>query len=121
MSIRSVFGRLLLSVSEKLKKSAKSLGITDTGQGSTTESVKSKRLIWDVIDGPFHRDDFDQDILEDILAQEDIDESYEYMVVIKMQEGDTLSQINFWLQSEEEVQDLIDHFKYNIEPLELME
>jgi len=117
MSIRSVFGRLLLSASEKLKKSAKSLGITDTGQGSTTENAKSKTLIWDVIDGPFHRDDFDQDI----LAEEDIDERYEYMVVIKMQEGDTLSQINFWLQSEEEVQDLIDHFKYNIEPLELME
>ena len=116
MKIISVFGRLLLSVSERLKRLANQLGATDTGKGSTlTDTTEGKVLIWDVIDGPYHRDDFD----EDELIAIGVDDNLEYFIVVKLQDGDSVGIVNFWLETDEEAYEIVRHFQNNIEPLEV--
>ena len=119
MKIASVFGQLLLSVSEKLKSLAGQLGVTGTGRVCTpTDTIKvdSPVLIWDVVDGPYHRDQFDEDELIDV----GVDDNLECFLVVKVQEGGRVGVANFWVETEEEAYDMIDHFKTNIEPLEVM-
>ena len=115
MSIRNAFGRLLLSVSEKLKRLAETLGVTDTGLEDTTETSPNPTLIWDVIDGPHNRDEFDEEELEAI----GIDDSLTCFLVVKLQENGAVGTVNFWVQDVEEAYDIIEYFKNNIEPLEL--
>lgn len=115
MKIASAFGQLLLSVSERLKNFANRLGATDTGQESTTETLSDKVLIWDVIDGPYHREVFDEDELSDI----GVDDNYDYFLVVKLQDGGSVGTVNFWVETVEEAYDIVEHFKHNIEPLEV--
>lgn len=115
MSIQSVFGQLLLSVSERLRNLAARLGTKVTGQGYTTGSIGSRVLIWDVIDGPYSREEFD----EDILYEEGIPEDLNAMLVVKLEEGGKVGTVNFWYETEEEAMMVKQYFKSNIEPLEV--
>jgi hypothetical protein len=136
MKIVSVFGRLLLSVSERLRRLASRLGVTDTGRDSTligttrgkdpvligkrtfslvTGVYKDPVLIWDVLEGPYHRDEFD----DDELLSVGIDDNLEYFLVVKLQEDGAVGIVNFWVETAEEAYDIVEHFKTNIEPLEI--
>ena len=117
MKIASVFGRLLLSVRERLKRLANQLGTMDTGEEDTAtqSTTKDRVLIWDVIDGPYHRDEFDEDELISI----GVDDNLEYFIVVKLQEGDSVGIVNFWLETDEEAYEIVRHFQNNIEPLEV--
>lgn len=89
--------------------------MTATGQESTTETPSNPTLIWDVIDGPYHRGEFDEEELEAI----GIDDNLNYFLVVKLQENGAVGTVNFWVQDAEEAYDIIEHFKNSIEPLEL--
>jgi hypothetical protein len=136
MKIASVFGRLLLSVSERLKRLASRLGVTDTGRDSTlifttrgkdpvligkrtfglvTGVYKDPVLIWDVLEGPFYRGDYEEDELFYADAPHDLD----YFLVVKLQEDGKVGIVNFWVETAEEAYDIVEHFKTNIEPLEI--
>jgi len=115
MSIQSVFGQLLLSASEKLRNLAERLGTRVTGQGSTIGALSSGVLIWDVIDGPYLREEFD----EDILYEDGIPEYLNAMLVVKIEEDGKVGNVNFWYETEEEAMMVKQHFKSNIEPLEV--
>lgn len=88
----------------------------DTGLEDTTKTA-SRVLIWDVIDGPFFRDEFD----EDFLFEEGIEEDRELMIVVKLEEDGKIGRVNLWLRTEEEVDSIVQHFKNSITPLELVE
>jgi hypothetical protein len=115
MSIQSVFGQLLLSASERLRNLAARLGTKVTGQGYTTGSIGSRVLIWDVIDGPYSREEFD----EDILYEDGIPEDLNAMLVVKLEEDGKVGTVNFWYETEEEAMMVKQYFKSNIEPLEV--
>lgn len=115
MSIQSVFGQLLLSVSERLRNLAARLGTKVTGQGYTTGGIGSRVLIWDVIDGPYSREEFD----EDILYEDGIPEDLNAMLVVKLEEDGKVGTVNFWYETEEEAMMVKQYFKSNIEPLEV--
>jgi hypothetical protein len=115
MSIQSVFGQLLLSVSERLRNLAARLGTKVTGQGYTTGGISSRVLIWDVIDGPYLREEFD----EDILYEDGIPEDLNAMLVVKLEEDGKVGTVNFWYETEEEAMMVKQYFKSNIEPLEV--
>jgi hypothetical protein len=118
MKMLAVFGQLLQSASERLKKWDESSGKTDTGQGSTTnkiEATKPKTLIWDVMDGPYHVDDFP----EDDLQYMGIDDDYEWMIVCKIEENGKIGLANFWYQTLDEALQIKYYFDSNIEPLEI--
>jgi hypothetical protein len=119
MKIASVFGLLLLSVSERLKRLANRLGTMGSGEVDTplvgTTKVDNPVLIWDVVDGPYHRDEFD----DDELLSVGIDDNLEYFLVVKLQENGAVGIVNFWVETAEEAYDIVEHFKTNIEPLEI--
>lgn len=115
MSIQSVFGQLLLSVSERLRNLAARLGTKVTGQGYTTGGIGSRVLIWDVIDGPYSREEFD----EDVLYEDGIPEDLNAMLVVKLEEDGKVGTVNFWYETEEEAMMVKQYFKSNIEPLEV--
>ena len=118
MKMLAVFGQLLQSASEKLKKWDESSGKTDTGQGSTTnkiEATKPKTLIWDVMDGPYHVDDFPEDDLQYMGIEDD----YEWMIVCKIEENGKIGLANFWYQTFDEALQIKYYFDNNIEPLEI--
>jgi hypothetical protein len=115
MSIQSVFGQLLLSASERLRNLAARLGTKVTGQGYTTGGISSRVLIWDVIDGPYSREEFD----EDILYEDGIPEDLNAMLVVKLEEDGKVGTVNFWYETEEEAMMVKQYFKSNIEPLEV--
>ena len=115
MSIQSVFGQLLLSVSERLRNLAARLGTKVTGQGYTTGGIGSRIFIWDVIDGPYLREEFD----EDILYEDGIPEDLNAMLVVKLEEDGKVGTVNFWYETEEEAMMVKQYFKSNIEPLEV--
>ena len=115
MSIQSVFGQLLLSASEKLRNLAERLGTKVIGQGYTTGGIGSRVLIWDVIDGPYSREEFD----EDILYEDGIPEDLNAMLVVKLEEDGKVGTVNFWYETEEEAMMVKQYFKSNIEPLEV--
>jgi len=74
-----------------------------------------KTLIWDVVEGPYGREEFD----EEELISAGIDDSLECYLVVKLQEDGSIGFVNFWLTTTEEAYDIIDYFKTNIEPLEI--
>lgn len=111
MNVRIVFGQLLLSAGKKLTLFANRLGVTDTGPGSTTEKV----LVWGVVEGPFSRDDFPEEELEDMGFPDD----WNWMVIANVQEGDKLGTMNLWFPTFDEAYKLCSYFKTSIEPLEL--
>jgi len=116
MSIQSVFGQLLLSASEKLRNLAERLGTKVTGQGSTIGALSSGVLIWDVIDGPYLREEFD----EDILYEDGIPEYLNAMLVVKIEEDGKVGNVNFWYETEEEAMEIKQYFNSNIKPLEVI-
>ena len=90
----------------------------DTGKDSTptdTTKVDNPVLIWDVVDGPYHRDEFD----EDELLSVNVDDNLEYFLVVKLQEDGAVGIVNFWVETSDEAYDMIEYFKTNIEPLEI--
>jgi hypothetical protein len=118
MKMLAVFGRLLQSASEKLKKWDESSGKMDTGQGSTTnkiEATNNKTLIWGVMDGPYHIEDFPDDDIEYM----GIEDGYEWMVVCKIEEGGKIGLANFWYKTLDEALSVKYYFDSNIEPLEI--
>lgn len=81
------------------------------------ETATTKTLIWDVVDGPFTREEFN----EADLREFGIDEDDNYCLVVKMEEDGKLGLVNLWFPEIEDANKLKDHFKYHIEPLELIE
>ena len=79
------------------------------------ELAESKTLIWDVIDGPFHISEFDQQWLDEAGIEDD----FEFMMVVKMEEDGVVGPVNFWYKTEEEAIAVKNYFKQNIEPLEV--
>ena len=79
------------------------------------EVTESKTLIWDVIDGPFHISEFDQQWLDEAGIEGD----FEFMMVVKMEEDGVVGPVNFWYKTEEEAIAVKNYFKQNIEPLEV--
>lgn len=84
---------------------------------NVTEVATTKTLIWDVVDGPFTREEFN----EEDLREFGIDEDDNYCLVVKMEEDGKLGLVNLWFPEIEDANKLKDHFKYHIEPLELIE
>lgn len=78
-------------------------------------NTDNKIFIWDVLEGPYGREEFD----EEELISAGIDDSLECFLVVKLQENGSIGQVNFWLETFEEAHDMIDYFKTNIEPLEV--
>ena len=112
MKILDVFGRLFSSVGEKLKRKPKSVGTMATGQGSTTED---RVLIWGVLEGPFHREDFPEDELEAMGIPDD----WNFMIVARVSEGEKVGAVNLWYDTLDEAYAVVKHFKTSIEPMEL--
>lgn len=81
------------------------------------ETTATKTLIWDVVDGPFTREEFNEADLQEF----GIDEDDNYCLVVKMEEDGKLGLVNLWFPEIEDANKLKDHFKYHIEPLELIE
>jgi hypothetical protein len=115
MKMLAVFGQLLHSAKEKLKKKDESSGTTDTGQVPTTETVTPKTLIWGVMDGPYNVEDFPEEDL-DYMG---IEEGYEWMLVCKIEEAGAVGLANFWYQTLDEALAVKYYFDSNIEPLEI--
>ena len=77
--------------------------------------IGSRVFIWDVIDGPYLREEFD----EDILYEDGIPEDLNAMLVVKLEEDGKVGTVNFWYETEEEAMMVKQYFKSNIEPLEV--
>jgi hypothetical protein len=112
MKMLAVFGQLLQSVKEKLRKKDESSGTTVTGQASTTAT--NKTLIWGVMEGPYHISDFPEEELDDVL-----EEGYEWMLVCKIEEQGSLGLVNYWYPTLDEALAVKWYFDKNIEPLEV--
>lgn len=112
MKILNVFGQLLLYASKKLNNLSKALGTKVIGPVSTTEATQT--LLWEVLDGPFRRDEFDLTRFD-----QDIQEDFNYMLVVLIEEDGKLGPVNFWYETHEDAKAVVDYFKSNIEPLEL--
>ena len=112
MKVRLVFGQLLFNVSERLKRWSLRLMNVDFGKEETTDN---KLLIWGILDGPFSRDDFPEEDLEEM----GIPDNWNYMIVAHVQEGDKLGSMNLWYDTLDEAYNMTHYFKNNIEPLEI--
>lgn len=114
MKMLAVFGQLLHNVKERLKRQGDNSGTTDIGQGSPTETLP-KTLIWGVMDGPYHIDDFPEDDLDYM----NIEHGYEWMIVCKIEGDGKIGLANFWYQTLDEALQVKYYFDSNIEPLEI--
>jgi len=112
MKMRERFGLLLLLVARKLTKLSLWL-LKWEAQPETKNNTKT--LIWDVIDGPFHISEFDQQWLD----ESGIEDDFEFMMVVRMEEDGIVGPVNFWYKTEEEAIAVKNYFKQNIEPLEV--
>ena len=115
MKMLAVFGQLLQNASEKLKKWEGISGAKGIGQEFTTKTPKPKTLIWGVMDGPYHIDDFPEDDLDYMGIEDD----YEWMIVCKIEEDGKIGLANFWYQTLDEALQVKYYFDSNIEPLEI--
>lgn len=79
------------------------------------EEDTSKTMVWDIIEGPFNREDFPQEELEGM----GIPDNWNWMLVAKVSEGDKVGQINLWYDTLDEAYEVVKYFTANIEPLEL--
>ena len=113
MSVRNVFGQLLSSVG----KSLLSLLKKDTTLATPTESAfnNSKVLIWEVLEGPYLRDEFD----EDDLHLEGIPIGLDAMLVVMVEEHGGMDTLNFWYDTEEDALEVVKYFKVFTGPLEV--
>lgn len=86
------------------------------GFGQVHPKLTTNRvLIWDVIEGPFSREDFD----EDELFNEGIPDHLNFMLVARIEDDGVIDTVNFWYDTEDEVYEVVKHFKSKIEPLEV--
>lgn len=115
MKMLRVFGQLLLSVKEKLKRREENSGTKPTGKADTTEKIDRGTLIWGVVDGPYHLEDFPEEELEYM----GIEDGYEWMLVCKIEEKGEIGLVNFWYQTLDEANAVKWYFDSNIEPLEV--
>lgn len=76
---------------------------------------KSKVLIWEVLEGPYLRDEFD----EDDLHLEGIPIGLDAMLVVMVEEHGGMDTVNFWYETEEDALEVVKYFKENIGPLEV--
>lgn len=72
-------------------------------------------LVWDVLEGPYLRDEFD----EDDLHADGIPIGLDAMLVVLVQEGDEMDTVDFWYDTEEDALEVIKFFKAKIGPLEV--
>ena len=111
MKIRDAFGRLLLSVSEKLKNLANAIGVSGSG---TDNTEVQKTLIWGVVEGPVHISEFP---VEEVSGY--VQPGYECMLVCKIEEGGAMGLANLWYETMDEAYEVKKYFDTNIQPLEL--
>jgi hypothetical protein len=76
---------------------------------------KSKILVWEVLEGPYLRDEFD----EDDLHEGGIPIGLDAMLVVMVEEGGVIDTVNFWYDTEEDALEVVKYFKVNIGPLEV--
>ncbi len=76
---------------------------------------KSKVLVWEVLEGPYLRDEFD----EDDLHEGGIPIGLDAMLVVMVEEGGVIDTVNFWYDTEEDALEVVKYFKVNIGPLEV--
>ena len=80
-----------------------------------SSTSKSRVLIWEVLEGPYLRDEFD----EDDLHLEGIPTGLGAMLVVMVEEHGVIDTVNFWYETEEEALEVVKYFKSKIEPLEV--
>lgn len=76
---------------------------------------KSKVLVWEVLEGPYLRDEFD----EDDLHAGGIPIGLDAMLVVMVEEDGVIDTVNFWYDTEEDALEVVKYFKVNIGPLEV--
>jgi len=67
------------------------------------------------MDGPYAREDFPEDEFEEY----DIEENFNFMLVVKIEEDGKVGAANFWYETLDEALAVIKYFEQNIEPLEV--
>lgn len=72
-------------------------------------------LVWNVLEGPYLRDEFD----EDDLHEEGIPIGLDAMLVVMVEEDGVIDIVNFWYDTEEDALEVVKYFKVNIGPLEV--
>ena len=79
------------------------------------EANFSETQVWDIVDGPYAREDFPQEELYD----EGIEEDDNWMLVAKVVENGKVGLVNLWFTDLEEARQMKDYFYSNISPLTL--
>lgn len=112
MSVLNVFGRLLSSVGKSLslllKSPTKLVTPLEQAEGIST-------LIWEVLEGPFSREDFD----EYELLSEGLPNHLNFMLVVLIEDFGVVDKADFWYETEEDALEVVKYFKVNIGPLEV--
>jgi hypothetical protein len=81
-----------------------------------TEPMTNKKvLVWEVLEGPYLRDEFD----EDDLHEGGIPIGLDAMLVVMVEEDGVIDTVNFWYDTEEDALEVVKYFKVNIGPLEV--
>lgn len=80
-----------------------------------SSTSKSKVLIWEVLEGPYLRDEFD----EDDLHLQGIPIGLGAVLVVMVEEHGGMDTVNFWYETEEDALEVVKYFKVNIGPLEV--
>lgn len=94
---------------------SETLGKKDIGQVLTGEMNHNRLLIWGVIEGPFNREDFD----EDELFNEGVPDHLNSMLVVRIEDDGVIYLADFWYETEDEALEVVKYFKANLEPLEV--
>lgn len=93
------------------------LRISEWFAGYTEEDEQDtpKTMIWGVVEGPFSREDFPEEELEEMGIPDD----WNWMIVAKVSEDGKMGQVNLWYDTLDEAYEIVKYFTTNIEPLEL--
>ena len=67
------------------------------------------------MDGPYAREDFPEDEFEEY----DIEENFNFMLVVKIEKDGKVGKGNFWYETLDEALAVIKYFEQNIKPLEV--
>lgn len=78
-------------------------------------TTNKKVLVWEVLEGPYLRDEFD----EDDLHEGGIPIGLDAMLVVMIEEDGVIDTVNFWYDTEEDALEVVKYFKVNIGPLEV--
>jgi hypothetical protein len=81
----------------------------------TKPTTNKKVLVWEVLEGPYLRDEFD----EDDLHEGGIPIGLDAMLVVMVEEDGVIDTVNFWYDTEEDALEVVKFFKANIGPLEV--